>query len=333
MLRKEIQNGMELDFSVIIPVYNTEDNVIRCMESLKKQKGCSFEVIVIDDGSTDASGELCDQFAEKNEEFKVYHCKNQGPSAARNLGLQLAKGKYVAFVDSDDYVEDNYFKIIENGFKKLDVDILFIGYTECFDNERQKVRYIPEQKNVNFYEMIMSLDENKLFGYTWGKVFKRSVVQNYKFCEKLNLFEDEIFICNVLKYCHSIGIINDTVYFYVHGDRDALTKKVYQNYFYMKDRVYISWLELFDKYEYRDAILKRKANTFVMTSQYYIYEQKVVVPQFVEMLQNCLFFQHSTLKNSFCEAVRKNAYYKIYIMRWKYRLKLKLYQVLSRKEK
>lgn len=323
---------MEPDFSVIIPVYNAESSIVRCMESLKKQNGYSFEVLVIDDGSTDSSGRICDRFAAENSEFRVYHRKNQGPSSARNFGLQLARGKYIAFVDSDDFVADNYFEKIENGFRQSDSDILFIGYTDCFVDGKMGLSHVPKQYSSDFYEMVAKLSENDLFGYTWSKVFRRTVIQNCKFHEELDLFEDEIFICDVLNGCHSIAVVEYPIYFYVRSNRTNLTGKVRQDYCNLQDYVYVSWSNLFAKYKDREEILEKKANTFVVASQYYLYERNVRVNQFLETLQKCLFFQQSTLKNSFCDAVRAKEYYKVHIMRRKYKLKLVIHQLLSRKE-
>lgn len=323
---------MEPDFSVIIPVYNAESSIVRCMESLKKQNGYSFEVLVIDDGSTDSSGRICDRFAAENSEFRVYHRKNQGPSNARNFGLQLARGKYIAFVDSDDFVADNYFEKIENGFRQSDSDILFIGYTDCFVDGKMGLCHVPRQYSSDFYEMVAKLSENDLFGYTWSKVFRRTVIQNCKFHEELDLFEDEIFICDVLNGCHSIAVVEYPIYFYVRSNRTNLTGKVRQDYCNLQDYVYVSWSNLFAKYKNREAILEKKANTLAVASQYYLYERNVRVNQFLETLQKCLFFQQSTLKNSFCDAVRAKEYYKVHIMRRKYKLKLVIHQLLSRKE-
>lgn len=323
---------MEPDFSVIIPVYNAESSIVRCMESLKKQNGYSFEVLVIDDGSTDSSGRICDRFAAENSEFRVYHRKNQGPSSARNFGLQLARGKYIAFVDSDDFVADNYFEKIENGFRQSDSDILFIGYTDCFVDGKMGLSHVPKQYSSDFYEMVAKLSENDLFGYTWSKVFRRTVIQNCKFHEELDLFEDEIFICDVLNGCHSIAVVEYPIYFYVRSNWTNLTGKVRQDYCNLQDYVYVSWLNLFAKCKDREEILEKKANTLAVASQYYLYERNVRVNQFLETLQKCLFFQQSTLKNSFCDAVRAKEYYKVHIMRCKYKLKLAIHQLLSRKE-
>lgn len=324
---------METDFSVIIPVYNAESSIIRCLESLKKQRGYTFEVLVIDDGSTDSSGEICDRFVAENSEFRIYHRKNQGPSSARNFGLQLARGRYIAFVDSDDFVADNYFEKIGESFRRTNADILFIGYTECFVNGKRGLSHIPRQYSSNFYEMIEKLSENDLFGYTWSKVFRRTTIQNYRFCEELDLFEDEIFTCNILERYHSIAVVEYPIYFYVRNNQNALTGKVHQNYCDLQDYVYVCWMNLFAKYNNRSCVLEKKANALTVISQYYLYERNLVVNQFVKKLQKCLFFQQSTMKNSFCDAVRANECYKVYIMRCKYRLKLAIHQFLSRKEK
>lgn len=108
---------MEVDFSVIIPVFNSEKTIMKCMESLQQQTVASFEILIIDDGSSDKSGMLCDKIAETDHRFKVIHQKNAGVSSARNTALSMAKGHFVTFVDSDDTVEYNYLECLKKNLR------------------------------------------------------------------------------------------------------------------------------------------------------------------------------------------------------------------------
>lgn len=106
-----------LEFSIIIPFYNAENSIDRCLQSILEQTLPDFEVILIDDGSVDNSNNICRCFAEKDTRFKIFNQQNQGPSVARNRGLDSASGKYVVFIDSDDFIEVNFLEIIKRAFE------------------------------------------------------------------------------------------------------------------------------------------------------------------------------------------------------------------------
>lgn len=104
--------------SIIVPGYNVEKYIITCLESIENQTYQNFEVIIIDDGSTDNTGNICDQFSKKDNRFKVWHTQNGGISKARNIGLEKAKGEYIVFIDSDDYVHKDYIKRLTETIRK-----------------------------------------------------------------------------------------------------------------------------------------------------------------------------------------------------------------------
>ena len=114
--------------SVIIPVYNVQDYIGECFESIIMQNTDCMEVICIDDGSTDDSGKICDEYAKKNANIIVVHQENKGVAAARNLGLKLASGEYIAWIDPDDYISENWFEIISVKLENS-IDIVFCDYT------------------------------------------------------------------------------------------------------------------------------------------------------------------------------------------------------------
>ncbi len=116
--------GSFVKYSIIVPVYNAETTLERCVKSILQQEFGDFELLLIDDGSTDKSGEICNQFATKDCRVKVAHQNNKGVSGARNLGLELAQGKRILFIDSDDYVENDYIST----FEKMDKDLLITGH-------------------------------------------------------------------------------------------------------------------------------------------------------------------------------------------------------------
>lgn len=121
--------------SVIIPVYNAEKYLRKCLDSVLAQSFADFEVLLINDGSTDGSGKICDDYAQKDARVKVFHKENGGVSSARNLGLDNATGDWIVFVDSDDYVEKNYFEVINNNLSQ-EIDVLVFSYWKIVDELR-----------------------------------------------------------------------------------------------------------------------------------------------------------------------------------------------------
>ena len=143
--------------SVIVPVYNVEQYLLRCLESIARQTFKDFEVILVDDGSTDQSGQICDKFCQTNHNFKCIHQENQGLSEARNKGLYYAKGDYFCFIDSDDYVHPRMLEVLFHATNKTNSDISMVGIQET--NGMLNFREINEKEPRIIYqeEMLHSI--------------------------------------------------------------------------------------------------------------------------------------------------------------------------------
>ncbi len=175
--------------SVIIPVYNVEKYLERCLKSVLRQTYSNLEILLIDDGSTDCSGEICDIYQKKDVRIKVYHKKNGGLSSARNLGLILCKGDYVGFVDSDDWIHSEMYETLLKLIQKGNYDISVCGIT----------RIVSEQENVNqpdriteevisgrdFQKKILKVGTQESNQYAVNKLYKRTVANNIKYPEGL----------------------------------------------------------------------------------------------------------------------------------------------------
>ena len=134
--------------SIIVPVYNVEKYLHRCVSSILQQTYSKFEVILVDDGSKDASGRICDVFASKDERVRVIHKENGGLSSARNAGLDIANGKYIGFVDSDDYIENDMYEIMYNALIKNNVDIACVGiYRDDEEKDKSVIIRCPKKRN------------------------------------------------------------------------------------------------------------------------------------------------------------------------------------------
>lgn len=213
--------------TIIVPVYNAEKTLNRCIESILSQTFLDWELLLIDDGSTDRSGELCDEYASKDQRIKVFHKKNGGVSSARNIGLDHAKGEWITFVDADDYVKESYLtNLWEHSQKQVD---LVISYAEIHNGDDiQKESYSSKfVDDTNFESMFI---ENEMNWHTspWSKLYKRSIIDQHhlRFCEGMYIGEDAVFLYSYMLYSNKIYISHDTDYCYFAYNPSSLTKRV-----------------------------------------------------------------------------------------------------------
>lgn len=207
----------ELIISVIVPVYNVEHYLTECVESIIKQNIESMEIILIDDGSTDSSGQICDYYATKDGRIKVIHQANLGVSAARNTALEMAKGKYIAFVDSDDILaEGAYAYLIKNSNEAS----LIMGQMQLMaENGELLDCKLVEESSISKDDFIFDLFAEKRFpylGYPWDKLFLGDVIKknNIRFDEEIRLNEDRLFVLRYVLHCQSILLGKKIVYYY-----------------------------------------------------------------------------------------------------------------------
>ena len=186
----------EKKISIIVPVYNVEKYLPRCIDSILRQTYTNFECILIDDGSPDRCGRICDEYAERDKRIVVIHQKNKGVSAARNAGLDVAKGEYVGFVDSDDYIEPDLYDRLMCAIGNTQVAICGV---QVEDEEGNLLRCETLCNGVldSSSRQIEALIKTSLLGYAWNKLYRRDVISQTRF-EAINNREDAIFNLRVL---------------------------------------------------------------------------------------------------------------------------------------
>lgn len=199
--------------SVIIPVYNVERYLEACLKSVKKQTYKNLEVILSDDGSSDASSGICDRFAEEDSRFMVIHQQNKGAASARNHALDQMSGEYACFVDSDDYVDPDYIKALVTALETQQADLAVCQFSEVFkDHTRphplgfQKSTYSQKQ----FLELFLTDWES---GLIWNKLFKAELLQGIRFPEGHKI-DDEFFTYQTVMKAKQIVCIEPYLYFY-----------------------------------------------------------------------------------------------------------------------
>ena len=222
--------------SIIVPIYNCEAFLSDCVNSMLNQTYPDVEIVLVDDGSKDRSGEICDCFAKNNKNIVVIHQTNSGVAKARQVGVLHSTGKYVLFVDSDDQIEENYIETLVNVESKSNSDIIISGY-KCQSKEKEfeYKQFFPEGKysktdleNV-IYPQMLSATPFYTFGISpamWGKLFKASVVKkNLKALDSGIFFgEDGCFVYSVLLDCDSIYITENTGYVYQYNEASVTRK-------------------------------------------------------------------------------------------------------------
>lgn len=229
------------EISVIVPVYNAEEHVRECVDSIINQSFNCFEIILVDDGSTDMSGAICDTYAEFDARIRVIHKSNEGVASARNLGLKFAEGNYIAFIDSDDIVEKTYLERLYNALIQTDSDLAFCNYTEfnepskleCMSWEKIENKGMTKRGGINKEQVIVDkweafhdyfVGKRWYMCTVWGMLVKKDFLKNQEF-RKMEYAEDETFVIECVLRNPKIILIPYCGYGYMRWD-SSVTKKV-----------------------------------------------------------------------------------------------------------
>lgn len=213
--------------SIIIPIYNVEDYLLECVESVCAQTYQSIEIILVDDGSTDKSPQICDELSKRDARIVVIHQENAGGGAARNIGLSIAKGEYIAFVDSDDYISPYmYEKLISILENDSSIDIIECGYVTVGENEK----IIFQQNNndeilVRKFSveeaLVAHINDTSFRQLIWNKVYRRKVLNEVRFPE-IKGIDDEFWTYKALGNAESLGLISEQYYAYRQQNQSVM---------------------------------------------------------------------------------------------------------------
>ncbi|MBO5359169.1 MAG: glycosyltransferase family 2 protein [Clostridia bacterium] len=253
--------------SVIVPVYNVEKYLKKCINSILKQSFIDFELILVDDGSPDKSGEICDNYAAKDNRIKVIHKQNGGVSAARNDGIRAASGEYIMFVDSDDYIDSQMLEsLLEKNICNADMvisSIKMVCKEKSYDFVMQEREYSPKELIEDY---CLENFPKICFCGPCCKLYKKSVLDAnaIKFNEKMSLGEDTYFNLQYISVIKNIITTDEIHYFYMRDNEDSLFTKFRSNYYSDIRSVYVKTCDLIDELECSDAakenIIKNYAN-------------------------------------------------------------------------
>lgn len=205
--------------SVIVPVYNTEQYLFTCIQSIIFQSYSNFEVLLVDDGSTDHSGELCDELQASDSRIWAIHKENGGLSSARNAGVQAARGDYLCFIDSDDYVAPDFLRILYDNLIAYDADVSFCQFVRFTDKtipDFNASNHVALQEKADLWDILTSTGKgcsSTELVVAWNKLIKRSIAKSLSFPEG-RLHEDEFYVHRLLKAADRFVETSAQLYFY-----------------------------------------------------------------------------------------------------------------------
>lgn len=201
--------------SIIIPVYNAEKYLDRCIQSIVNQTYKNLEIILINDGSIDKSGDICDKWAEKDNRIKVIHQVNSGVSVVRNTGLDSAIGEYITFVDSDDYIELDYCEILYKALERNNVDIAYGDYStnKHIRNTSKQIKWSSKE-----YDPVYKTP----YFFVWGALYKKDILKNIRFDSDLYVGEDSYFFAQAVKKSSNLVFVDKVLYHYICYPNSAL---------------------------------------------------------------------------------------------------------------
>lgn len=212
--------------SIIIPVYNVEKYLDRCVESIVKQTYENIEILLVDDGSPDNSPKMCDEWAKKDNRVKPIHKKNGGVSSARNMGIEKANGEYISFVDSDDWIVPTYIEEMLNELINKNADYITCGYKRVYNDEHIDLFNSDGEIKVIDSDEYLKNVMNVLpgYGFTHMKLIKKELIGDVRFDESIKVAEDALFNAMLCKNIKNVVVYNKPLYNYFFNENSVVRK-------------------------------------------------------------------------------------------------------------
>lgn len=278
-----------MNLSIIIPVYNAEKYLKRCLNSIVEQLKDGTELILIDDGSSDASHQICDDYADRYAGIRVEHQENTGEGAARNRGMELAEGEWITFVDADDYVSDCFVDTLQK-YISQDLDLILFEYVEADETESIRHSRSIEEK-VNYYDeddreaficanfMARDIVETCNFNMrsVWAKAYRRKQLLQNQICfvPEVKVGEDMLFTLMVYNNFNRAACVSVPVYNYFFRNEDSVTnqyKPDFENIVQSYVGAIVPWLERYPQYE--DYHAAYRMNDIILYIKYDFFHNK-----------------------------------------------------------
>lgn len=242
------------EVSMIVPVYQVEKYIAQCIESVLNQTFQDFELILVDDGSKDHSGVICDSYAAKDDRILVIHTENQGAAAARNAGLDRASGRYITFLDGDDYLAENMIARLYEVIAHSEYDMVVSDFLNLLPDEKDNFTVHLQERTVTGREVLEHLKNEKNYGLwtiVWNKIYKREVLENLRFPAG-KYFEDEFFANQLYLNSNLIHVIPDVLCYHRVLSSSTMNTQKTENYLDLLDALQ-ERLEIYFQYDYSET--------------------------------------------------------------------------------
>lgn len=220
---------MKPKVSIIVPIYKVEKYIYKCIDSILGQTLTEFELILVNDGSPDRCGEICDEYSKKDNRIKVIHKNNGGVSSARNIGIDRACGKYIGFVDPDDYIDINMYEILYKSARKNNAEIVISSFSFIRDFKEEKQDLSNDELIFNKYEAITKYFDIVYpfnFSFMCNKLIKRELFDDIRFNTNILVQEDTEIMIKIYNRSKNIAYIGQTLYFYQLRDDSATSNSI-----------------------------------------------------------------------------------------------------------
>lgn len=317
--------------SVVVPVYNSEKYLRRCVDSILAQTLKEIEIILVNDGSTDQSSTICDEYA-KNQNIKVIHQKNSGPATARNVGIQSATGEYIGFVDSDDYIAPEMYEALYNRANMDNIDIVTCGYN-IVEGTKVTTKSIPLEPNriinkTELNKLLCTANGKHLLWFPWKSIYRTEIVhKNNILFPNLNNGEETIFILECLLNSKSMYYRDKPYYNYVQTP-DSLTRVKYkENYIERLETLYRLKMETYKRYKFSgyeaDSYKYTMEHTLPLLLSNEMAHKASVVEKIkvFKVMRNSEMLKHA-FKNCSVNVIKSKLKYMALLLKWKLYLPL-----------
>lgn len=298
--------------SIIVPIYNAEQNLNQCIESIISQTYSNIEIILVNDGSNDNSKKICEQYVLIDKRVRLINQENSGVSSARNQGIKCSKGKYIQFVDSDDYIASDMTYLLVKSLEVTKSHFVISGVDDL-----QEDSMICSKELL--YKTIKNIFENEIITSVWNKLYIKEKIRT-GFDEKINYGEDVIFNLKYLAHINRVVLLKRHLYCYQNINPNSLTKKYNSNRLEMSEKVYLQECEYIEKLKWNIKEAKQEVSN--------IYIKNIIYGLYMESI-----FNHKQLysqiiiwskKESFKNAMTYINYFSsLYILSFLLRLKMK----------
>jgi glycosyltransferase involved in cell wall biosynthesis len=273
--------------SIIIPVYNAEKYIKATVNSVLNQTYLEFELILVNDGSTDSSTEICENFTKKDNRVRNFHIKNNGPGNARNYGISVANGEYIQFIDSDDIIEADMVRQLVEKITIEKADAVICGVKKISANSNETIYSLPSRASVGkeINKDFVKLLKQGLAFAPWNKLYKKAIIKenDIKFNTELLNGEDALFNIEYFSYCNKVFIYENPLYMYFHRT-GSLTNRLYKDKEKTQLLIYNKLTEFLG--DVSDTNVHREVNSYyLMEFSYVIYQNSIIIKNFLDFLK------------------------------------------------